>query len=135
MINPEEFKVLSDAIKAEETLTSEQASTLLQVVYELDANLIILQNALELTLMNAEEVVPAVAEKVLAMAGRTDTKVKKKAATFAAQVTAQFQTATHMYLNGAYEQAVELLEKIKSGESLEEETTTTIEEEVTNENN
>lgn len=120
MISPDEFQVIADLIKEEKELTTEQAKTLLSSIYELDANLVILQNALELTVMNAQEVIPAVAEKVLAMAGRNDTKAKKKAANFAGQVTAQFTTATHLYLSGAYEQAQEMLQKLNNGESLDE---------------
>lgn len=133
MISPEEFQVLVAFIKEGNELSNEQAKELLQALYELDANLVILQNALELTMMNAQEVLPAVAEKVLSMAGRTDTKAKKKAANFAGQVTAQFTTATHLYLSGAYEQAQEMLEKIKNGESLDE--PLDLEEETTNGNN
>ncbi len=119
MLTPEEFKTVSDAILAEETLTPEQAKALLATVYELDAGLVIVQNALELSVANAQEVIPAVAEKVLSMAGRTDSKSKKSVAKFAAEITARFEIAIQMYLAGANEQAEEMLAKIAAGETLE----------------
>ena len=119
MLNQEDFKEVVDAINSESTLTQEQLKNVLATVYELDANLVIVQNALELTLANAEEVMPAIAEKILSMAGRTDQKSKKKAAEFAADVTARYQYATHMYLQGAFTEAEEMLTKLKNGETFE----------------
>jgi hypothetical protein len=139
MLTAEEFKEVADAINLDTTLTSEQAKSLLATVYELDANLVIVQNALELTLTNAEEVMPAIAEKILAMSGRTDQKAKKKAAEFAADVMARYQYATHMYLQGAFEEAEVMLTKLKNGETFEslteQPTETTTTEETNNEEN
>lgn len=138
MLSAEEFKEIADAINLDTPLTSEQARNLLGTIYELDANLVIVQNALELTLENAEQVMPAIAEKVLAMSGRTDQKAKKKAAEFSADVMARYQYATHMYLQGAFEEAEVMLTKLKNGETFEtiteqQSTETTTTEETTNE--
>jgi hypothetical protein len=124
MLKPEDFKEIIDTISKEETLSKEQIQSMLTTIYELDANLVIVQYALELAVGNAIEVIPAVAEKVLSMSGRTDSKSKQKAAKYAAEVTARFELAIQMYISGASEQAAEMLTKIASGEiSMFEETT------------
>jgi hypothetical protein len=124
MLKPEDFKEIIDTISKEETLSKEQIQSMLTTIYELDANLVIVQYALELAVGNAVEVIPAVAEKVLSMSGRTDSKSKQKAAKYAAEVTARFELAIQMYISGASEQAAEMLTKIASGEiSMFEETT------------
>ena len=124
MLSAEEFKEMADAINEGTGLSEEQLKSLLATIYELDANLVIVQNALELTLQNAEEVMPAIAEKVLSMAGRTDQKAKKKAAEFSADVMARYAYATHMYLQGAFSEAEQMLTKLKNGETLENPTET-----------
>lgn len=116
MLNQEDFKAIVDTIAKEETLSKEQIQSMLSTVYELDANLVIVQYALELAMENAVEVIPAVAERVLSMSGRTDSKSKQKAAKYAAEVTARFELAVQMYLSGASEQAKDMLAKIQSGE-------------------
>lgn len=123
MLKPEDFKEIIDTISKEETLSKEQIQSMLTTIYELDANLVIVQYALELAMGNAAEVIPAIAEKVLSMSGRTDSKSKQKAAKYAAEVTARFELAIQMYVSGASEQAAEMLSKIASGEiSMFEET-------------
>lgn len=116
MIEPQDFKTIVDVVNAKTPLTDEQANTLIKTIFELDANLVILQNAVELCVLNAQEVLPAVAETVLRMSGRTDSKSKKKAAKYAGEVTARFEVAIQMYLAGAAEQAEEMLDSIRNGE-------------------
>lgn len=135
MITPEEFKVITDKIDIETQITTEDASTLLQTILELDASLVIIQNALELAVTNAQEVIPAVAEHTLKLAGRTDTKAKKKAANFAGEITARFELAIQMYLAGAFEEAQKILATVDPSNDTQpdESTTTNPEEETTNE--
>ena len=128
MMTPEIFQGLVDNLNADKELTLQEQKDLLEAIYELDANLVILQNALELSVANAEMVLQELALQVLKIAGRTDTKAKKKAAQLSATVLINFQNAIHYYLAGAYEQAQEMLTKIKNGESLDEPQTTTTEE-------
>lgn len=124
MLNQEDFKVITEVISKGETLTSEQINAMLTTIYELDANLVISQYALELAIGNAHEVIPAVCEKTLSLSGRTDSKIKRKVAEYAAETTARYELAIQMYLSGASEQAAEMLSKIASGEiSMFEETT------------
>jgi hypothetical protein len=132
MITPEEFQDLAKQIGNEEPVSAEQAKAVLTTIYELDANLVILQNALELAVENAQQVIPAVAEKVLSMSGRTDSKSKKKAATFAAEITARFELAIQLYLSGASQEAQKMLYEMDqdAAASLEEDTTS---QEATNE--
>lgn len=123
MINQEDFKAITEIISKGETLSPEQINSMLVTIYELDANLVVSQYALELAIGNAQEVIPAVCEKTLSLAGRTDSKIKKKVAQYAAEVTARFEIAIQMYIAGASEQASEMLSKIASGEiSMFEET-------------
>ena len=123
MINLEDFKTITETISKGETLSPEQINSMLVTIYELDANLVVSQYALELAIGNAQEVIPAVCEKTLSLSGRTDSKIKKKVAQYAAEVTARFEIAIQMYIAGASEQASEMLSKIASGEiSMFEET-------------
>lgn len=123
MINQEDFKAITEIISKGETLSPEQINSMLVTIYELDANLVVSQYALELAIGNAQEVIPAVCEKTLSLSGRTDSKIKKKVAQYAAEVTARFEIAIQMYIAGASEQASEMLSKIASGEiSMFEET-------------
>lgn len=116
MINPNDFKILSEKILAAEDITTEEAHFLLQAVYEMDSHLLILQNTIELSVMNAQQVIPALAELVLRMSGRTDTKIKKKVAQTAAEITAKYEASIHLYLAGAYEEAQTMIEKLTNGE-------------------
>ena len=118
MISPEEFAAITDSVKEGNALTIEQSKELLQSLYEMDANLVIIQNALELTVNNSQEIIPAVAEAVLSMSGRTDKKFKAKVAKYAGEVTARFEVSVHLYLKGAFEQAEEILGRIAAGEDV-----------------
>jgi hypothetical protein len=109
MLTPEEFVELKKSIEDGNPIDNETGQKILQTILEMDANIVIMQNALELGVQNAQEVIPAVAEKVLAMSGRTDGKSRKKAAKYAADVTARYQIAIQLYLAGAAEKAQELL--------------------------
>jgi hypothetical protein len=115
MLQADEFKEVVKAVEGG-TATPEQVKAMLTTIYELDTNLVILQNALELAVANSVELFPAITEKILSMAGRTDGKSKKKAAKFAAEVTARFEVSIQLYLSGAYEQAQDMLQKLASGE-------------------
>jgi hypothetical protein len=132
MLNQDKFKLLSESIFKDEDISKEDVKELLLTVYELDANLVIAQYALQLAVENAMEVIPGLAEKTLSFSGRTDGKIKKKVAKYAAEVTARYELAIQMYLSGASEQAQEMLSKLASGEiTLSEEST---EEETINNN-
>lgn len=109
MLTPEEFVELKKSIEGGNAIDNETGQKILLTILEMDTNIVILQNALELGVQNAQEVIPAVAEKVLAMAGRTDSKSKKKAANYAADVTARYEIAIQLYLSGAAEKAQEML--------------------------
>lgn len=124
MLNQEEFKEVSELINNDGTPSIEQIKSMLETIYELDANLVIAQYALELAVGNAQEVIPAVCERTLSLSGRTDSKIKRKVAQYAAEVTARYELAVQMYLSGAMEQAEEMLKKIASGElsTIEEDT-------------
>lgn len=119
MLSPEEFAVIATKIDGGEALTNEDAKSLLNTIYQMDINSVILQNCLQLSIDNSKEVIPAVAEKVLSMSGRTDGKSKKKAASYAADVAARFEVALQMYLAGAAEKAFEMLNGVTSTEETE----------------
>ena len=132
-MSPEDFKVLVDKINGDTLLSLQEQKDLLEAVYEIDANLVILQNALELSVANAEDALQALAMQVLQIAGRSDNKAKTKAAKLSAGVLVNFQNAIHYYLAEAYEQAQVMLTKIKNGESLDAPQSNPTEEGTTNE--
>lgn len=109
MIKPEEFAELAKSIEEGNDVPNEKAKEIIRTIYEMDASLVILQNTLELAVENAREIIPAVAQRVLAMSGRTGKKIETKAAKLSAEVTARFEIALQMYLNGAAEKAEEML--------------------------
>lgn len=109
MINPEEFAELAKSIQDGNDVPNEKAKEIVKTIYEMDASLVILQNTLELAVENAREIIPAVAQRVLAMSGRTGKKIEGKAARYSAEVTARFEIALQMYLSGAAEKAEEML--------------------------
>jgi len=133
MITPENFAAIADAVAAGGGIDNEGAKELIQTLYELDANLVILQNGLELSVENMREIIPGVVEKTLSMSGRTDSKSKKKAAKYAAEVTARFEIALQMYLAGAAEKAEEMLKGIDGLTDEEDEATDEAPKEATNE--
>jgi hypothetical protein len=109
MITPEDFSRIKEDIDNGSDITPEDIKSLVDTIYEMDTQLVILQNALQLAVDNSQEVIPAVAEKVLSLSGRTDTKIKKKVAQYAADVTARYEIAVHLYLAGAADKAREML--------------------------
>lgn len=115
MISQEDFKAILEKVSNNEQPTLEEVNELTTLIIALDTNVMILQNALELSVSNAAEVIPAVAEQVLRYSGRNDTKIKKKAAKFAAEMTARFEMVLQMYLAQAYENT----QKILNGEEVE----------------
>lgn len=128
MLTPIEFKEITDLLEKDEAITLEQSKALLNTLYVLDANLVVVQNALELSVANAREIIPALAFKVMEMCGRNDNKSKKKVATLAGAITGKFEQAIHLYINGAFEEANNMVSEMQ-------ETTTNPEEETTNESN
>ena len=109
MLTQEEFKVIADKISNKEALSLEDSESLIKVMTELDANMYILQNALQLSVDNATEVIPAVAEQVLKFSGRTDSKIKKKTANFCGEIVARFELALQMYVAQSHEEVQRLL--------------------------
>lgn len=124
MINPDDFKAITEAVEKGETLTADQVKDLIKTVYEMDANMVILQYGLELAIENNREVLPAMAERILSMAGRTDGKSKKRVAKYAAEVTARAELAVQLYLSGATEEAQKMLAQIGQVEDTTVEETT-----------
>ena len=116
MLEQEEFKRIAEIVTSGNDLSKKDANSMLVTLLELDAHLVVLQNAIELTIVNAQDVLPALAEKILQMSGRTDAKSKKKVATMAAEITARFIMATELYVQGALEEANSMITKIGNGE-------------------
>ena len=133
MLTPEEFKEVVENVEAGESLDNEKAKSLIQTIAEMDVHNAILLNALELSIENAQEVIPGVVEKVLSMSGRTDSKSKKKAAKYAAEITARFEVAIQLYLAGAAEKAQEVLYGTNDIQLDDEEETDNATQEATNE--
>lgn len=126
MINAEEFQEIVAAVADNKDITQEQAASLIDVIHRLDLQLLIAQNGLELSLANVNVIVPDLAERVLALSGRTDKKIKKKIAELAANTVLQFEGSVQTYLVKATVEAMELL-GIKPDDFLlddEDETTT-----------
>jgi hypothetical protein len=69
-----------------------------------------MQNALQLSMDNSQEIFPAMGEKILSLSGRTDSKTKKKVAKYSAEVAARFNVSIQLYLAGAAEKAKEILD-------------------------
>lgn len=134
MIKPEEFQEITKSVEAGEPIPNDKAKEIIATILEMDASNVIIQNALQLSVDNAREVIPAVAERVLSMSGRTDGKTKKKAAKFAGEITARFEIALQMYLAGAAEEAAKMLnpDAVISDEEYEDEIETA-DKEATNE--
>ena len=109
MIKPEEFAELAKSIEEGNDVPNEKAKDIIRTIYEMDASIVIIQNTLELAVENAREIIPAVAQRVLSMSGRTGNKIETKAAKYAAEITARFEIALQMYLSGAAEKAEEML--------------------------
>lgn len=108
MIKPEDFKKLVDDIAAGNPV-SVSIGDLVDTIKEMDLQLLISQNALELCLTNLVSVVPDLAEKVLAMSGRTEQKIKKKVAELAAGVVSQCEDSLQTYMFKAQLEAMRLM--------------------------
>lgn len=126
MINAEEFQEIVAAVADNKDITQGQAASLIDVIHRLDLQLLIAQNGLELSLANVNVIVPELAERVLALSGRTDKKIKKKIAELAAGTVVQFEDSVQTYLVKATIEAMELL-GIKPEDFLVDEDTTTTE--------
>jgi hypothetical protein len=109
LLNAEEFQEIITAVAEDKDITKEQVAGLIDVIHRLDLQLLIAQNGLELSLANVNVIVPDLAERVLAMSGRTDNKSKKKVAELAAGTVVQFQDSVQTYLVNATLEAMELL--------------------------
>lgn len=120
MLNAEEFQEIITAVAEDKDITKEQVAGLIDVIHRLDLQLLIAQNGLELSLANVNVIVPDLAERVLAMSGRTDNKSKKKVAELAAGTVVQFQDSVQTYLVNATLEAMELLGITPENFALEE---------------
>lgn len=109
MIDAEEFQKIVAAVEEGTEVTRDQVAGLIDVIQRLDLQLLIAQNGLELSLTNLANVVPDLAERVLALAGRTDKKIKKKIAELAAGTVAQCEDSVQTYLVKATLEALNLL--------------------------
>ncbi len=127
MINAEEFQEIVAAVADNKDITQGQAASLIDVIHRLDLQLLIAQNGLELSLANVNVIVPDLAERVLAMSGRTDNKSKKKVAELAAGTVVKFEDSVQTYLVKATLEAMELLGIKPEDFLLEDEDDTTTE--------
>ena len=111
MINGDEFQQLELEINSlgVEAIASTRVAELLTTIKTLDVQLLIAQNALELSLTNIGNVVPDIAQKVMSMCGRTDQKTKKKVAELAAGLVSQCDDSVQTYLAKAMMDALSLL--------------------------
>jgi hypothetical protein len=109
LIDAEEFQKIVAAYEQGFEVTPDQVAGLIDVIQRLDLQLLIAQNGLELSLANLTNVVPDLAERVLALAGRTDNKIKKKVAELAAGTVAQCEDSVQTYLVKATLEALKLL--------------------------
>jgi hypothetical protein len=109
LIDAEEFQKIVAAVEEGTEVTRDQVAGLIDVIQRLDLQLLIAQNGLELSLTNLANVVPDLAERVLALAGRTDKKIKKKIAELAAGTVAQCEDSVQTYLVKATLEALNLL--------------------------
>jgi hypothetical protein len=123
MSNEEEFVLIANKIKNEEILTAEEAKKIIEIIYGLDTNLVILQSTLEFSVGTLQETLIGVSNEVLKMAGRTDKKIKTKVAKYAAAVTASYENSLQMYLTELSMRAEEYLRQQANGEIPTEQTT------------
>jgi len=108
MIKPEEFKAIVEQIEAGIVLSVEEATKLVDTIKHMDVQLMIAQNALQLSIQNLAIIVPHIASDVLAKAGRTDQKIKKKIAELAAQAVANCEDSVQTYLINSSLEAVKM---------------------------
>ena len=108
MIKPEEFKKLVEDLEAGVAPTAD-LDVLATTIRALDVQLLIAQNALDLSMENARIAVSNIAEQVLAACGRTDQKTKKKIAEMAAGMVARCEESVQMYLAKALLEATSTL--------------------------
>lgn len=109
MISGEDFQALEEQITEGVEVAQERIKDLLDTIRALDLQLLIAQNALDLTLTNLNNVVPELAQKVLSMCGRTDQKIKKKIAELSAGVVAECEGSVQSYLAKATIEALGVL--------------------------
>jgi hypothetical protein len=122
MIDAERFIELANKVKEDTLLSLEETKELLEVVYSIDANLVVIQQALELAVANSQDACQMVASNVLSLSGRTDNKAKKKAADYAARVAAGLEISIQEYLIYASEQAEQMLRQLAEGKTPEQPT-------------
>jgi hypothetical protein len=108
LIKPEDFQQLVQDLE-ENKPRNISVVELVDTIKELDMQLLIAQNALELSMVNLSTVVPDLAERVLAMCGRTDSKSKKKVAELAANAVLQCEGSVQTYLVKATLEAMKVL--------------------------
>ena len=110
MIKPEDFKAMVEQLTEGVALSVEQAKQLTDTIKHMDIQLIISQNALQLSIQNLAIIVPHIASDVLAKAGRTDQKIKKKIAELAAQAVANCEDSVQTYLINSSMEAVKMFD-------------------------
>ena len=110
MIKPEDFKAMVEQLTEGVALSVEQAKQLTDTIKHMDIQLIISQNALQLSIQNLAIIVPHIANDVLAKAGRTDQKIKKKIAELAAQAVANCEDSVQTYLINSSMEAVKMFD-------------------------
>jgi len=109
MMTPEEFLEISTAATDGTPLTQDQALALVRTIQRMDLMLLIGQNALNLMVENAAETIPALSQKVVAMCGRTDNKIKRKAAELSAELFADIEMSLQTYLANAMIEGARIL--------------------------
>lgn len=109
MITPEKYAEIAQSIEAGSPVSIEDTRELVLTIQELDAQAIILQNALNLAYDNAMVIVEALAETVMSRCGRTDTKTKRAVGKIAGNAAARYELALNAYLLGAFEEAKQML--------------------------
>jgi hypothetical protein len=108
VINTEDFQQLVSDLEAG-VEPSVSVADLVATIRALDVQLLIAQNALELSIANLNIAVSDTAQQVLAACGRTDNKTKKKMAELAAGMVNKCEGSVQTYLAKAFIEAAENL--------------------------
>jgi hypothetical protein len=122
MSNSEDFALINNKIRANEELTKDELEKLIAIIFELDSHLIIMQSTLEFSISSVQDYLLQTAETVLAMSGRTDKKIKTKAAKFAAKVAASYQNDIQTYITELVVRTEEYMKQLAEGNNPEQTT-------------
>jgi hypothetical protein len=115
MLTAEQYEEICQARAEDAQLTNEQADALIDTIQRLDLHLAIMNGALQLSTDNLSVAASAIAENVMKACGRTDSKMKKKAAEMAATAVANCENSLHAYVTTAFVDAARLM-----GEDIED---------------